>query len=381
MAPVAVDKYDASQFQTAHNSKTKNGAFTVSEKNQHLSKYPEYLPTWNPSQKFPPYKFQKYYDQGLLADSKLSNLFPKDGDYQVKKLTPRFGSEVSGIQLSELTNEAKNDLARFVAERGVVAFRNQDFNSKGPEFAIKFAEYFGPLHIHPTSGSPEGFPQMHITFRGATQEEIETPFRSSTNSISWHSDCSYSLNGLQLTLFSCLQLPESGGDTLFANCVEAYKRLSPAMQERLEGLHVLHSSIEQAEANKRAGGITRREPEANIHPLIRQNPVTKEKSLYLNKEFGRKIVELKHEESDYLLNFLYDHVEKAHDLQVRIQWSENTVVLWNNATTVHTPCVDFSEPVIRHAYRISVMGERPVSDVKYLNDETYLSDKYELLGL
>ena len=79
------------------------------------------------------------------------------------------------------------------------------------------------------------------------------------------------MNALQLTLFSCLQLPDSGGDTLFANSVKAYNRLSPAMKERLEGLHVLHSSVEQAANNKLAGGITRREPEANIHPLVRVN--------------------------------------------------------------------------------------------------------------
>ena len=48
---------------------------------------------------------------------------------------------------------------------------------------------------------------------------------------------------------------------------------------------------------------------------------------------------------------------------------------------MHTPCVDFDEPVIRHAYRISAMGERPVADVKYLNDPDYLSEKYKELNI
>lgn len=374
------DKFDASQFQKSHNHKTENGAYTVNSTNKQLTKYPQYLPVWDPNQKFPPYKFQKYHDKGLLADDDYSHLFPNLGGFTVKKLSPKLGSEITGIQLSQLSDQGKNELSKFVAERGVVVFRDQDFNSFGPDFAIQFMEYFGPLHIHPTSGSPEGYPQMHITYRGATKEEIESTFKTSTNSILWHSDCSYSLNGLQLTLFSVLQLPETGGDTLFANCVEAYNRLSPAMQQRLEGLHVLHSAKEQAENNKAAGGICRREPEENIHPLVRQNPITLEKHLYLNKEFGRRIVELKQEESDYLLSFLFDHIEKAHDLQVRIQWRENSVVLWNNAKTIHTPVVDFDDPVIRHAYRISVMGERPVNDVKNLNDVEYLKEKYELLG-
>ncbi|KAF6042227.1 Taurine catabolism dioxygenase TauD, TfdA family protein [Candida parapsilosis] len=385
MAPVAVssieDKYDASQFQSAHQGKTKKGSFTVSEENKKQALYPEYLPTWNPNQKFPPYKFQEYHDKGLQGDKNYKNLFSQDKDYQVKRMTPKLGSVVEGIQLSQLDDAAKNDLARLISDRGVVVFKKQDFNSLGPEFAINFMKYFGTLHIHPTSGAPENFPQMHITFRGASQQEIDSVFKTRTNSILWHSDCSYSLNALQLTLFSCLQLPESGGDTLFANTVEAYERLSPAMQQRLEGLHILHSSVEQAEANKKAGGITRREPETNIHPIVRVNPTTGKKHLYVNKEFGRRIVELKQDESDYLLNFLYDHIERAQDLQIRVSWEPDTIVFWNNGTTVHTPCVDFDEPVIRHAYRISAMGERPVADVKYLNDPDYLSEKYKELNI
>ena len=308
MAPVSdTDKYDASQFQKSHVGRTKSGSYTVSNQNLKLALYPEYLPTWNPNQKFPNYTFAEYHDKGLLADGELKNLFP-DGigsgsRYSVKRITPKLGSEINGIQLSQLSDSAKNDLARFVAERGVVVFKNQDFNQKGPQFAVDFAKYFGTLYKHATSGSPEGFPELHVCFRGATQDEINSVFANRTNSISWHSDCSYALNALQLTLFSCLQIPEAGGDTLFASTVEAYNRLSPAMKERLEGLHVLHSSIEQARNNKEVGGITRREPEANIHPLVRINPLTKEKHLYLNKEFGRRIVELKEDELDYLLSF------------------------------------------------------------------------------
>ncbi|EMG48123.1 Alpha-ketoglutarate-dependent sulfonate dioxygenase, putative [Candida maltosa Xu316] len=382
MSPVAdADKYDASQFQSSHVGKTTSGSFTVSDYNKSLALYPEYLPTWNPNQKFPSYTFQEYHDRGLLADPQLSNLFPPGGDYNIRRISPKLGSEITGIQLSQLDSAAKNDLAKFVAERGVVVFKNQDFNNGGPQKAVEFCKYFGSLYKHPTSGSPEGFPELHVCFLGADQDALDNVFKDRTNSVSWHSDCSYALNGLQLTLFSCLQLADSGGDTLFANSVEAYERLSPAMKERLEGLHVLHSSLEQANNNKQAGGITRRAPEANIHPLVRINPVTEKKHLYLNKEFGRRIVELKEDESDYLLSFLFDHIEKSSDLQIRVRWEENTVVLWNNSTTIHSPCVDFDEPIIRHAYRISVMGERPVGDLKYLNDVNYLQEKYTELGI
>ena len=369
MAPVAVSRYDPSQFNSVHSAKTANGAYTVSRKNSDLAQYQEFLPTWNPDEKFPPLNFFKHFDKGVLGDVHYENLFHTSSDYKVKKVTPKFGTEVRGIQLSQLTDEGKNDLARLIAERGVVIFREQDIASYGPQFIVDFGNYFGPLHKHPTSGTPDGFPEIHVTFRGLLELELHQTFATRTNNIQWHSDVSYELQPPHYTFFSVLQGPESGGDTLFADTVEAYKRLSPAMQSMLEGLHILHTSEDQANSNKQAGGVLRRDPVSTIHPLVRQHPVTKEKYLFLNREFGRKIVELKGEESDSLLGFLNNLVENSHDLQLRASWEPNTVVMWDNRRTIHTPVMDWDSPVIRHAFRISAQGERPVEDLKDLNKE------------
>ncbi len=69
-----------------------------------------------------------------------------------------------------------------------------------------------------------------------------------------------------------LEKPETGGDTLFADTVQAYRRLSPAMQERLHGLTATHSAVEQANASKVRGGILRREPIVSTHPIVRTHP-------------------------------------------------------------------------------------------------------------
>jgi sulfonate dioxygenase len=78
--------------------------------------------------------------------------------------------------------------------------------------------------------------------------------------------------------------PTTGGDTLFADMVEAYNRLSPAFQERLHGLKAIHSGIEQVEASVAKGSICRREPVLHEHPLVRTHPVTGEKALYINTQ-------------------------------------------------------------------------------------------------
>ena len=348
-----------------------DGVLSINKSSRDISHFPEFLPTWDPSEKYPPLKFFNYEDVGKKADPSFPNLFAKDIEYKRKNITPKLGTEIHGIQLSQLDDQGKNELALYVAQRGVVVFRDQDFNQHGPGFAVDYGKYFGPLHIHPTSGAPRGHPQLHITYRRPDPTEFSRVFATRNQAVNWHSDVSYELQPPGYTFFSVLEGPESGGDTIFADTVEAYKRLSPEFQKRLAGLHVLHTSKDQASNSLRLGGIERRKPASNIHPLIRTHPVTGEKAIYLNRPFARKIVELKEEESDYLLRFLYTHIDLSHDLQLRAKWEPNTVVVWDNRRTVHSAIVDWDTPVHRHAFRITPTAERPVEDLKDLNKEEF----------
>lgn len=344
-----------------------DGTYIVSRASAATAKFPELLPTWDPKQKFAPLEFFEHHDPGTLADRSLKHLFPENGNQSVKKITPKFGTEVHGVQLSQLDNAGKDELSLFVAQRGVVVFRDQDWATKGPEFITNYARHFGRLHIHPTSGAPKDFPELHVTYRRPDPQEFERTFSHSTRNVDWHSDVSYELQPPGTTFFAVLEGPDAGGDTVFADTLEAYKRLSPEFQKRLEGLHALHSSVNQAQNSAGHGGIQRREPLEHIHPLVRVHPATGEKVLYVNKPFTRRIVELKHQESEYLLKFLYDHIELAHDLQLRASWEPNTVVVWDNRRTVHSAIIDWEEPVTRHAVRVTPQAERPVADLKDLN--------------
>jgi sulfonate dioxygenase len=191
---------------------------------------------------------------------------------------------VRGIQLSTLSDAGKDQLARFVAERKVVAFRGQDFADLPIDKALEFGGYFGRHHIHPTSGSPAGYPEVHLVHRGAGDRGAEEFFASRTSSVAWHSDVSYEQQPPGTTFLYILDKPETGGDTLFADAVEAYNRLSPRFRQMLHGLRATHSGIEQVNAAAARGSIKRREPVVNEHPIIRTHPVTGEKALYVNPQ-------------------------------------------------------------------------------------------------
>ncbi|KAL2755562.1 hypothetical protein ACRALDRAFT_1076870 [Sodiomyces alcalophilus JCM 7366] len=322
------------------------------------AKYPNYLPTWDPEQRYPPLEPFEHYDHGKDADGSFPNLLP-EGIAQVSHLTPTIGTEVRGIQLSSLSKAGKDELARFVAERKVVAFRGQDFADLPIDKALEYGGYFGRHHIHPTSGSPEGFPEIHLVHRQAGDTSAQKFFETRTSSVAWHSDVSYEVQPPGTTFLYILDKPSTGGDTLFANAVEAYNRLSPLFKERLHGLSAVHSGIEQVEASVRKGSIKRREPVQNVHPIVRTHPVTGEKALYVNPQFTRHIVGLKKEESDAILQFLYEHIAWGADFQTRVKWEEGTVVVWDNRVTQHSALLDWDTGDRRHLARITPQAERP----------------------
>ncbi|KAI1352358.1 hypothetical protein F5Y01DRAFT_304009 [Xylaria sp. FL0043] len=342
------------EFQTYHFSKeTEEGKVPGFE----AAKYPHYLPTWDKDTKYPPLEPFEHYEHGKDADPTFPELLPSSAE--VKHLTPTIGTEVRGIQLTSLSDAGKDQLARFVAERKVVAFRDQDFKDLSIPDALKFGGYFGRHHIHPTSGAPKGYPEIHLVHRGAGDTISDQYFADRVSSVAWHSDVSYEQQPPGTTFLYILDKPEVGGDTLFANAVEAYNRLSPLFQERLHGLKAVHSGVEQVAVAHARGSINRREPVSNVHPIVRTHPVTGEKALYVNPQFTRYIVGMKREESEAILKFLYHHIALGADFQARVKWEEGTVVVWDNRVTQHSALLDWKNGQRRHLARITPQAEPP----------------------
>ncbi|KAI0031599.1 hypothetical protein K488DRAFT_86672 [Vararia minispora EC-137] len=323
-------------------------------------RYPRYYPVFKLDEKWPPLQVFDHKDPGARADPTKPHLLT--GNVKEHILSPFIGSEIHGVQLSQLSPEGLDELALHVAQRKVVVLRDQDFKDIGPERQVEIASHFGPIHRHPTSGNIEGFPEFHVVYRDANHNRFfDRRVKERANHTSWHSDVSYEKQPPGTTFFFMLEQPPLGGDTIFSSQVEAYNRLSDEFKKRLEGLRAVHSAVEQADYSRRENGPVRREPVETEHPLVRVHPVTGEKALYINQGFTRRIVGFKVEESEYLLNFLFDHISKGADFHIRASYEPGTVVLWDNRLTVHSATPDFSHQERRHAVRLTPQAERPIA--------------------
>lgn len=282
----------------------------------------------------------------------------------VTELTPSLGTEIRGVNLATLTSDERDQVALEVAKRGLVVFRDQqEFIDRGPDFYLEWGRHFGRLHIHPTSGHPEGYPELHLVYRDGNST-FNFHYDDSITSTVWHSDVSYELQPPGLTTLFLLSQPQSGGDTLFTSQVSVLRKLSPEFVAFLKTLKAVHSGFEQAEFSRsgRRGATVRRDPVEHVHPLVRRHPVTGEEALYVNTQFTKRIVGLKKEESDTILKFLFNHIAASGDLQARLHWSPNTVVLWDNRITAHSAIADYGKELSkerRHGVRITPQAERP----------------------
>ncbi|KAI9259983.1 hypothetical protein EDC94DRAFT_635361 [Helicostylum pulchrum] len=305
-----------------------------------------------PKTSYPPLEYFEHHDVGKLADPKKASLY--DNAKTVFDLTPTIGTEIHGIQLSQLTDQQKNDLALLAAERGVVFFRDQDIN---PYQAVELGRYFGRLHIHNTVGHPEGLP------------ELITLLYDETN------DITYENQPAGLSILKIDTVPSVGGDTLWASAYEAYDKLSPSLQKFLEGLSAVHTGQVHTDNAKRTGQFIRRDFVDSVHPIVRTHPVTGWKGLFVQPGFTKNIVGLNNRESKILLEYLFNHISGGHDFQVRFKWTEDTVAIWDNRSTFHCAIFDYFGHGKRHGWRVTPTAERPYYDPNSKSRRQDLAEK------
>ncbi|KAG8681673.1 hypothetical protein FRC09_017322, partial [Ceratobasidium sp. 395] len=354
-APRAVDALKAqAQADKVYNPFYSPGAHDDGDQTY---KYAGYKPVF-PKVDWPPLQEHNITDRASNADPKKPNLL-KDG-IKARNITPTIGSEITGLDLRQLTDVQKDELALLVAERGVVFLRKQEISIHE---LLDIGRYYGPLHKHPSTGVPKepGLEEVHVVYADHTRRPDSSAFSKFEL---WHSDVTYEIQPPSTTLFKLLVSPVEGGDTLWSSGYALYSSLSPFLQQYLEQLSAVHSAVNQAVGSRAAGTHVRREPVETVHPLVRVHPATGLKSVFVNAGFTRRIIGVPKAESDAILKFLFRQIAENPDFQVRWHWETDDVCIFDNRIVTHAATFDFF-PARRHALRVTPHGERPLSVAAY----------------
>jgi alpha-ketoglutarate-dependent taurine dioxygenase len=106
---------------------------------------------------------------------------------EVIDLTKHIGTEIVGLQLTDLNDKQKDELALLIAERSVVFFRDQDIN---PRQQLEFTSYFGEIEAHPRGPQVPGLPGVTVIWPDYNNAAFgrNAHFRKTGGASSWHTD-------------------------------------------------------------------------------------------------------------------------------------------------------------------------------------------------
>lgn len=273
----------------------------------------------------------------------------------VRRVSGALGAVVSGVDLAaDLSADSIAEIRRAFVEHQVLFFRDQNLT---PDQQIAFGKRFGELDTHPfVTANPE-YPELI--------DVITEPDDVFNFGGGWHTDVTFLSEPDLGSILYAVEVPEAGGDTLFANQHAAYDALSDTMKELLDPLWAHHSAgLQYAEGAlstlTKAIETTNSERASEIvtHPVVRTHPESGRKGLYVNGAFTVGIAGLHKDESRALLRFLFSHAVKER-FTCRFSWEPGFLAMWDNRSVQHYALHDFAGQR-RHMRRITIKGDRPV---------------------
>jgi alpha-ketoglutarate-dependent taurine dioxygenase len=247
----------------------------------------------------------------------------------VTRLEPTIGAEIAGVDLTQpLTAAQRDEIRALLLEHKVIFFRDQNINT---EQQIAFAKAFGELYEHPTTQQNDiSRPYAHL-IQGQDARELYGPKTTGR----WHTDTSWLLKPTFGAVLRAVDLPEVGGDTLWADAGAVYRALPEQLREEIDTLSVVHDFKKSLDAVGYDYPIL-------AHPLVRTHPETGGDSLFINFSQNPSVIGWEPERSKRLIERLLQEFNKP-EHHVRFKWREHSIAFWDNRSTLHYPVYNYGD--------------------------------------
>jgi taurine dioxygenase len=281
-------------------------------------------------------------------------------DFAIRPLHAALGAEVLGLDLTRPLGTA--DLARVHRahlDHHVLVFRDARIT---PAQQVAFSRQFGELQIHvlrqfQLAAHPEVLVISNIRENGA-------PIGLGDAGHLWHSDLSYKATPSLGSMLHAQELPDAGGDTLFANQHLAWDTLPEDLKREVEHAQAEHSYLARYEDLRRLNPWRPALTQAQIdevvpvrHPVLRTHPETGRRALFVSEHFTTRILGMDAARSRDLLDALFAHSTQSAFIY-RHQWQRHDMVFWDNRSLLHLAAGCPPEQR-RKLYRTTIAGDVP----------------------
>lgn len=261
---------------------------------------------------------------------------------EVTKMTPTIGALISGVDLNAVKSPAVyEEIRQALWENKVIFFRKQPLT---PQAHVALGAAFGEMETHEFFPHIEGHPEI---------QTIANTGKKSPDTDRWHADCTFREKPNAVSVLRAVEIPPSGGDTLWSCMNTAFEALDEPMKKMLLELDAEHD-ISYAFRRMGYTGEARQLDEGNppyIHPAVINHPVTGKLCLFVNSIWTKRFTNLVDRYGENLLRLLNEWIMKP-DFQVRFRWEKDSIAIWDNMATQHYAVFDY-EGHTRRMHRVT----------------------------
>jgi taurine dioxygenase len=281
---------------------------------------------------------------------------------KISNLDAPLGAEVSGIDLSKpLPQTDLNAIETAWRTRLVVVIRGQAMSD--PQL-LAFSKRFGELD--PPGPNPYGepfnkaYPEINVVSN--VVENGKPVGGLGDGEAVWHADMTYMEVPPKAAILHALEVPPIGGNTYFADMFAAHETLPEGLKNAAEGRLAVHDASRNSAGMLRKGyrEVTDvRETVGARHPLVRADPPTGRKALFLGRRPNSYVIGMSVADSEALLDALWAHATQTRFTMCH-QWRVGDVLMWNNLAVLHRR--DAFDPKTRRVmHRTQIKGSERIA--------------------
>ena len=275
-----------------------------------------------------------------LATRETPRKFINFSRFKVIPQAASFGARIEGLQLRDAIDDDAlfSELREAWLDFQVLFFRDQQLT---PEEHLALGARFGEIQQQGYAPSLKGHPGVWV-------QEYPDLFKGIVTDIDWHADSSFRARPTRGSLLYALDVPQAGGDTVWADMCAAYANLAPAWQGFLDGLTAVHDNMTKnlwsalGRMTSEEFGQLRKYLPPTEHPVVCTHPETGRRFLFVSELMTREIRDMNDRESKAVLEFLFGHQVRP-EFQCRFHWEPGSAVLWDNFSTLHRGIFDFGQ--------------------------------------
>lgn len=256
---------------------------------------------------------------------------------KITKLSPVFGAEIEGVDLARIGATDFEKVYRAWVDFGVMRFRGQKLDDAALE---AFSARFGPLEKIPLRLTPEQekkIPSLYVTPISNLTVDGKPIGGLGNAEANWHSDMTYLETPPPASVLYGVEIPAVGGDTQFACQHAALASLPEDLRARAAELRIKHDAAHTSIGKLRPGfeDVTDpREAPGAVHPAIRRHEENGRDALYLGRREFAYVEGLPLEESEALLDALWQYAALPQNVWTQ-KWEVGDVIVWDNRRVLH----------------------------------------------